>query len=117
MGSVKNKSISLLLFLCSFASLALVSCVRTSSTSTNASSLPVASKGDSEAEADASLGTLRQKGRSEAAKMADELESEDEAAKAQRKLSEEEAQRNLQQIHRSIIEFDKTEQQLRPSDQ
>jgi len=77
---------------------------------------PTESAPQTEAEADASLGTLRASDQSEAQKVAEELEEGDEAEKALSELRKRQARDDAERLHRSITEFDQTEQALRPGE-
>ena len=62
---------------------------------------------------DTSLGALPKNQKSEAGQEADELVRRDETSHALGEFRGKEIQEELQQVHRSIVDFDKTEDQVR----
>lgn len=66
----------------------------------------------SDARTDTSLGTIG-KGKTEAEKQAASLQEKSDADEVLLEIKEREAQEELQRIQKSIVEFDKTEEQFR----
>ncbi len=99
-----------------FLALALTACankrIPSGSSLQNALSAQVSALGR-DAHADTSLGALSQKRGSEAIKEAEELAAQDEASDTLQELSGSDTNEELQRIQRSIVEFDKTEDQIR----